>query len=213
MLRLALRRRTVLAAAVLAIGPLAAAAPAFAAPTLNAPAPAFQAKDADGRLRSLAEFKGRVVVLEWHNPGCPYVQKHYGSGNMQALQQRATGEGVAWLTIDSGAPGEQGYLEGAAAKGWKAEHHAHSTAFLLDPAGKIGRLYGARTTPHMFVIDKAGRLVYMGGIDDRPYTDPESLKGAKNYVALALADVEAGRPVAEPVTRPYGCSVKYSSAE
>jgi hypothetical protein len=132
---------------------------------------------------------------------------------MQSLQQRFTGEGVAWLTIDSGSPGEQGYLEGAEAKAWKGQHHAHSTALLLDPEGKVGRLYGARTTPHMFVIDKAGRLVYMGGIDDRPYTDPESLKGAKNYVALALADVEAGRPVAQPVTRPYGCSVKYSSAK
>jgi peroxiredoxin len=210
---LPLRRRTVLAAAsLLAVGALAAA-PAFAAPTLNAPAPAFQAKDADGRVRSLDEFKGKIVVLEWHNPGCPYVQKHYGSGNMQSLQQRATGEGVVWLTVDSGAPGEQGYLEGAAAKAWKAQHHAHSTDLLLDHDGKIGRLYGARTTPHMFVIDKTGRLVYMGGIDDRPYTDPESLKGAKNYVALALADLEAGRPVAEPVTRPYGCSVKYSSAD
>lgn len=207
-----LRRRTVLAAAPLAIWALAAGA-AFAAPTLNAPAPAFQAKDADGRVRSLAEFKGKVVVLEWHNPGCPYVEKHYGSGNMQSLQERATKDGVVWLTIDSGSPGEQGYLAGAEAKAWKAQNHAHSTALLLDPNGKVGRLYGARTTPHMFVIDKAGRLVYMGGIDDRPYTDPESLKGAKNYVALALADVKAGRRVAEPVTRPYGCSVKYSSAE
>lgn len=209
---LALRRRTLLAAAPLALWALAAV-PAAATPTINQPAPAFQAKDADGNLRSLAEFKGKVVVLEWHNPGCPYVQKHYGSGNMQNLQQKATAEGVVWLTVDSGAPGEQGYLEGASAKAWKAKNHAHSTDLLLDHDGKIGRLYGARTTPHMFVIDKTGRLVYMGGIDDRPYTDPESLRGAKNYVSLALADLKAGRPIADPVTRPYGCSVKYSSAE
>jgi len=208
-----LRRRAVLAAAPLAVWAFAACGPALATPAINQPAPAFQAKDAEGKVVSLAEFKGKVVVLEWHNPGCPYVQKHYGSGNMQNLQQRATEDGVVWLTVDSGAPGEQGYLEGGSAKGWKAKNRAHSTDLLLDHDGKVGRLYGARTTPHMFVIDKAGRLVYMGGIDDRPYTDPESLKGAKNYVSLALADLKAGRPIADPVTRPYGCSVKYSSAD
>lgn len=197
--------RSILAAAAV----LVAATPAMATPVLNQPAPAFQAKDAEGQVRSLAEFKGKTVVLEWHNPGCPYVQKHYGSGNMQALQQRATGEGVVWLTIDSSSPGQQGYLDGASAKAWKAQHHAHSTALLLDPQGKIGRLYEARTTPHMFVVDRTGRLVYMGGIDNRPYTDPESLKGADNYVADALAELKAGKPIAHPVTRPYGCSVKY----
>jgi len=206
---LTLRRRAVLAAAPMAVLAFAAV-PALAAPTINQPAPDFQAKDADGKVRSLDEFKGKVVVLEWHNPGCPYVQKHYNSGNMQNLQQQATGEGVVWLTVDSGAPGEQGYLEGATAKAWKAQNKAHSTDLLLDHDGKVGRLYGARTTPHMFVIDKTGKLVYMGGIDDRPYTDPDSLKGAKNYVALALDDLKSGRPIADPVTRPYGCSVKYS---
>lgn len=199
--------RSILAAAAVV---LVVAAPALATPVLNQPAPAFQAKDAEGQVRSLAEFKGKTVVLEWHNPGCPYVQKHYGSGNMQALQQRATREGVVWLTIDSSSPGQQGHLDGPSAKAWKAEHHAHSTALLLDPQGKVGRLYEARTTPHMFVVDRTGRLVYMGGIDDRPYTDPESLKGADNYVADALAELKAGKPIAHPVTRPYGCSVKYA---
>jgi peroxiredoxin len=200
--------RSILAAAAAAA--LVVAAPALATPVLNQPAPAFQAKDAEGQVRSLAEFKGKTVVLEWHNPGCPYVQKHYGSGNMQALQQLATREGVVWLTIDSSSPGQQGHLDDASAKAWKAEHHAHSTALLLDPQGKVGRLYEARTTPHMFVVDRTGRLVYMGGIDDRPYTDPESLKGADNYVADALAELKAGKPIAHPVTRPYGCSVKYA---
>lgn len=204
-------RRTLLALGL--AGAALCAQPAAADPQLGQPAPAFQATDADGRTRSLAEFKGRTVVLEWTNNGCPYVGKHYGSGNMQALQRSATKDGVAWLTIVSSAPEMQGYLTPAQAKAWKAKEHAASTAVLLDPAGKVGRAYEAKATPHMFVIDKAGRVVYMGGIDDRPSSEPESLKGAKNYVAAALADVKAGRAVATPVTRPYGCSVKYASAE
>jgi peroxiredoxin len=188
-------------------------APALAAPTLGKPAPAFQAVDADGRTRSLAEFKGKTVVLEWTNNGCPYVQKHYSSGNMQGLQRQATKEGIVWLTVISSAPNTQGYLTGPQAKAWKAKAKAASTAVLLDPAGRVGRAYDAKTTPHMYVVDKAGTLVYMGGIDDRPYQDPESLKGAKNYVLAALADVKAGRAVAQAATRPYGCSVKYGAAD
>jgi peroxiredoxin len=189
------------------------AAPAFAAPVVGQPAPAFQARDADGRTRSLAEFRGKTVVLEWTNNGCPYVQKHYNSGHMQGLQKEATRDGVAWLTIISSAPGFQGYLTGPQAKQWKAKVGAAPSDVLLDPEGKVGRLYQAKTTPHMFVIDKTGKLVYMGGIDDQPTTDPDSLKVAKKYVEAALADVKAGRPVAQAVTRPYGCSVKYSSAD
>jgi peroxiredoxin len=204
-----LARRTLLALAAAA----AIAAPAAAAPEINKPAPAFTATDADGRAISLSEFHGKTVVLEWTNDGCPYVGKHYNSGNMQRLQKKATAEGVEWLTIISSAPGFQGYLTGPQAKQWKAKVGAHSSDVLLDPEGIVGRAYGARATPHMFVIDKAGTLVYMGGIDDQPTADPDSLKVAKNYVAAALADVEAGRPVATPVTRPYGCSVKYSSAD
>jgi len=204
-----LDRRIVLVAAFSA----ALASPAFAAPSLGQPAPAFQAVDAAGRTRSLGEFAGKTVVLEWTNNGCPYVQKHYGSGNMQSLQKRATADGVVWLTIVSSAPGMQGYLPPAQAKAWKQKAYAASTDLLLDPQGKIGRAYDAKTTPHMFVIDKAGKVAYMGGIDDRPYADPESLKGAKPYVAMALADLKAGRPVATPVSQPYGCSVKYNSAD
>jgi len=189
------------------------AAPAVADPVVGQPAPAFQAKDADGKVRSLAEFKGRTVVLEWTNNGCPYVQKHYNSGAMQGLQKQATKDGVVWLTIISSAPGMQGHLEPAAAKAWKAKAGAASTAVLLDPTGQVGRAYEAKTTPHMYVVDKTGKLVYMGGIDDKPSANPETLKGAKNYVVAALADVKAGRAVAQAATKPYGCSVKYGSAD
>jgi hypothetical protein len=192
---------------------LAAPGLAAAAPQLGQPAPAFTAVDLNGKPRALADFKGKTVVLEWTNNGCPYVQKHYNSGNMQGLQKQATAEGVVWLTIISSAPGFQGYLTGPQAKAWKAKAGAHSSDVLLDPKGTVGRAYDARTTPHMYVIDKTGKLVYMGGIDDKPSSDPSSLKGAKNYVTAALADVKAGRAVAQAATRPYGCSVKYSSAD
>ena len=184
-----------------------------AAPTLGQPAPAFQALDAAGRTRSLSEFRGKTVVLEWTNNGCPYVQKHYNSGNMQSLQRQAAKDGVVWLTVISSAPGMQGYLTGPQARQWKGEVKAASADVLLDPKGTVGRAYEAKSTPHMFIVDKAGKLAYMGGIDDRPYSDPDSLKGATNYVAAALADIKAGRAVAQPATKPYGCSVKYGSAE
>ena len=202
-------RRSLLSA-VFVMG-LAPAIPAQAAPAVGQPAPAFSVADADGKERSLAEFKGKTVVLEWHNEGCPYVKKHYGSGAMQKLQKSATADGVVWLTVVSSAPNTQGYLAGDAAKGWKAKYDAGSTALLLDPAGKVGRAYDAKTTPHMYVIDKTGKLAYMGAIDDKPVANPEALKGAKNYVTAALSDLDAGRPVATPVTKAYGCSVKYAS--
>ncbi|OHB35277.1 MAG: alkyl hydroperoxide reductase, partial [Phenylobacterium sp. RIFCSPHIGHO2_01_FULL_70_10] len=167
------------------------------------------AVDASGKARSLAEFKGKTVVLEWTNEGCPYVQKHYKSGNMQGLQKSAVADGVVWLTLISSAPGKQGYKTADEARAWKSEAGAASTAVLLDPKGEVGRAYAAKTTPHMYVVDKTGALVYMGGIDDKNSPDPASLKGAKNYVAAALADVKAGRAVAQPVSAPYGCSVKY----
>jgi hypothetical protein len=190
----------------------ALAAPALAAPVLGQPAPAFQAVDASGKTRALSEFRGKTVVLEWTNNGCPYVQKHYNSGNMQGLQGQAAKDGVVWLTVISSAPGMQGYLTGPQARKWKTEAKAASTDVLLDPKGVVGRAYEAKTTPHMYVVDKAGKLVYMGGIDDKASSEPSSLKGATNYVAAALADVKAGRPVAQAATRPYGCSVKYGSA-
>ncbi|MCR5877758.1 redoxin domain-containing protein [Phenylobacterium sp. J367] len=152
-------------------------------------------------------------MLEWTNEGCPYVRKHYDAGAMQRLQRQATADGVVWLTVVSSAPEMQGYLNGPQARQWKAKEKAASSAVLLDPTGKVGRAYDARTTPHMFVVNPAGTLVYMGGIDDKASAEPSSLKGATNYVAAALADVKAGRPVARAVTRPYGCGVKYASAD
>lgn len=205
-----MHRRTLLAfAAALSLGATAAAA----APQIGQPAPAFVARDMNGQLVALQQFKGKTVVLEWTNNGCPYVGKHYNSHNMQTLQKQATAEGVEWLTIVSSAPGMQGFMTGPEAKRWKARVGAHSSDVILDGSGKVGRAYEAKATPHMFIVDKAGRLAYMGGIDDRPYDDPASLQGAKNYVRAALDDLKAGRPVAQAVTRPYGCSVKYASAD
>jgi peroxiredoxin len=176
------------------------------------PAPAFTAKDIDGKTRSLSEFKGKTVVLEWVNEGCPYVKKHY-SGNMQGLQQAATADGVVWLTIASSAPGKQGYFaDGAAAKTWMDAKGAKPTTLLLDSDGVVATAYKAKTTPHMFVIDRSGALVYEGAIDDTPSAKVEDLKTAKNYVAAALADVKAGRKVAVAYSQPYGCAVKYKDA-
>ena len=185
-----------------------------AAPALvhAAPAPAFTAKDIDGKVRSLSDFRGKIVVLEWVNEGCPYVKKHY-SGNMQGLQQAATAEGVVWLSIVSSAPGKQGYFpDGAAAKTWMDAKGAKPTTLLLDSDGAIATAYKAKTTPHMYVIDRSGALVYQGAIDDVPSAKVEDLKTAKNYVAAALADVKAGRKVAVAYSQPYGCAVKYKDA-
>jgi peroxiredoxin len=204
-----LTRRLLLAVAAVAV---CATGAALAAPVLGEPAPAFQAMDADGHARALSDFAGKIVVLEWTSSDCPYSGKHYGSGNMQGLQKKAVKEGVVWLTVSSSAPEREGYFTPQAARAWRAKVGSHATAILLDGDGKVGRAYNARVTPHMFVIDKAGRVAYMGGIDDRPYADPASLKGAKNYVTAALADLKAGRPVAQPVSAPYGCSVRYASA-
>ena len=182
---------------------------AFAAPTIGEPAPAFSAIDTAGKTRSLAEFKGKTVVLEWTNDGCPYVKKHYGSGNMQATQAAAAAKGAVWLTIVSSAPGKQGAVTGAEANALTADRKAKPAAVILDPAGAIGKAYEAKTTPHMFVIDGKGILRYQGAIDDKPTSSPESLKGAKNYVLAALSDMAAGKPVAVAESEPYGCSIKY----
>lgn len=182
-----------------------AAAPAGALQT----AAAFTLVDSDGVQRSLADFRGKTVVIEWTNEGCPYVQKHYSTGAMQALQREATGDGVVWLTIVSSAPGTQGFVEGEAARAFKAKHDGAWTHLLLDPTGEVGKLYDAKTTPDMRVIDPEGRLVFVGGIDDRPTNKVEDLEGANNFVRAALTDLEAGRPVATPFAQPYGCSIKY----
>ncbi len=186
-------------------------ATANAAPQIGKPAPDFSAVDSNGKTVKLSDYRGKIVVLEWTNDGCPYVQKHYGSGNMQKLQKEEAANGIVWLTIISSAPGTQGYVDGAEANALTASRHAAPTAVLLDPEGKAGHLYNARTTPHMFIVNADGTLVYMGGIDDKPTANPADVKTAKNYVRAALSEVLAGKPVADAVTRPYGCSVKYGS--
>lgn len=196
-------------AALVCLAIVNVAAPAAADAKIGEPAPAFTATDADGVQRSLGEFAGKVVVLEWTNHDCPYVRKHYGTGNMQALQRQAAADGVVWLTMISSAPGEQGHVSGTQAEAIAAEAGAAPGHILLDPEGTVGRAYGAKTTPHMYVIDRDGRVVYMGGIDDRATTDPADIEGASNYVAAALSDLSAGRAVETPTGRPYGCSIKY----
>ena len=195
-----LTRRSALALPALALFPAAA---------LAAPAPGFSLKDADGRTRTLAEFRGKVVVLEWINEGCPYVKKHY-TGNMQATQKAAVADGVVWLSVCSSAPGQQGHVDGAGAKRFIADKGAAPTAFLLDPTGVAGKAWGAKTTPHMYIIDRAGQLVYQGGIDDKPTANVADIAGATNYVKAALADLKAGRAVKVAFSKPYGCAVKYA---
>ena len=198
--------------------PLLLAAAAFTRPaaaqtaTIGQPAPTFELRDTTGKAVKLADFKGKKVVLEWTNPGCPFVVKHYGSQNMQALQKEATAKGVVWLSISSTAPGHSDYLA-PAALGSKlvGSWGAAPTAVLMDDSGQVGRAYGARTTPHMYVIDAQGVLVYAGGIDDKRSANPEDVKTAKNYVRAALADLQAGKPVGTPTSTPYGCSVKYAA--
>jgi peroxiredoxin len=196
-------RRTLIAAA------FAVPALAWAAAAIDAPAPAFTATTADGKTVSLADFKGKTVVLEWTNADCPYVRKHYGSHNMQAQQKAATAQGVVWLQVISSAPGQQGYVDGAAAAKLNTERGAAPTATLLDPKGDLGRLYGAQTTPHLYVIKGDGTLAYKGGIDSIASSDTADIAKAEPYVTEALAAVAAGRKVEKASTRPYGCSVKY----
>ena len=204
------RRHLMLAAAAALATAAGGAVAQGAGPVIGQPAPNFSAPDADGTTRSLNQYRGKTVVLEWTNADCPYVKKHY-TGAMQALQRDATRDGVVWLSIVSSAPGEQGHVNGAQAKQLTASRNASPTAVLLDPSGAVGRLYGAKTTPHMFVINPQGRLVYAGGIDDVPTNKAEDLARAKPLVRLALADMKAGRAVAIPSSRPYGCAVKYKS--
>lgn len=173
-------------------------------------APEFVGTDSHGKAHKLSDYRGKVVVLEWHNQGCPYTKKHYESGNMQKLQREWTAKGVVWFTVVSSAPGTQGYVTAEQENEYLQKMNAAPTAALLDPTGVIGHLYGAKTTPHMYIIDSRGQLVYEGGIDDKPTSDPADIPGATNWVQAALAEVTAGKQVATPVTRPYGCSVKYA---
>jgi peroxiredoxin len=184
---------------------------AGAAAAIGQPAPAFTASDTEGKTHALADYKGRTVVLEWVNPGCPYVRKHYGSGNMQATQKAATGKGVVWLAINSTATDATDYLAPPKLATWMKEQRAAANATLMDADGRIGRAYGARTTPHMYVVDPQGKLVYAGAIDSKPTARVEDIKTATNHVDAALAEVLAGKAVSVAATQPYGCSVKYSS--
>lgn len=188
------------------------AGPSLDAARVGEPAPAFTGTDTRGQTHALDGYKGKWVVLEWHNEGCPYVVKHYDTGNMQKLQQKATGDGVIWLTIISSAPGQQGHQTADSANTYFARHEAAPTAVLLDPTGTIGRAYDAKTTPHMYIIDPEGRLVYNGAIDDKPTTDTADVPGATNYVANALAEALAGKAITTAATKPYGCSVKYATS-
>ena len=183
--------------------------PAFPA-KVGSPAPDFTATDSQGKTHHLADYKGKFVVLEWHNQGCPYTRKHYESGNMQRLQKEWTSKGVVWFTVISSAPGTQGYVTAGQENDYVKKVGADPTAVLLDADGTLGHLYDAKTTPHMFVIDPNGMLVYNGAIDDRPTTDQGDISGANNYVSAALQEAMAGSRVAISTTRPYGCSVKYA---
>ena len=182
---------------------------ALDAPPVGSMAPDFSLTDAKGKTHSLSQYKGKYVVLEWFNPECPFVKKHYGSGNMQKLQEEYTGKGITWLTIDSNAPGSEGNLTADAASkvmtGWKTRQ----TALLLDPEGKAGRAYGAKNTPNMVVINPEGRIVYEGAIDSKATPNPADIPSSTNYVKVALDESLAGKPITTSTTKPYGCSVKY----
>ena len=207
------RRRFVITPVALAATAAAItwATPAFAAATVGQKAPDFTAKDATGKTVSLADFKGKTVVLEWVNPGCPYVKKHYGAGNMQSTQKDAADKGVVWLAINSTDTAHQDYLAPAALQKWMTEQKAQATHTLMDESGKIGQQYAARTTPHMYIINPQGNLVYAGGIDSIATANPADIKTATNYVKQSLGEVAAGKPISSANTKPYGCSVKYKS--
>lgn len=192
-------------AAVLA---LVAVGAVHAKAEVGSAAPDFQVPGAAGGMVKLSDLKGRYVVLEWTNEGCPFVQKHY-QGNMQGLQKQFVGKDVEWLTVFSSAPGKQGHVDAAGAKKFQTDYDAKPTQLLLDESGELGRLYQAKTTPHMYVIDPDGKLIYMGGIDDVPSADAADIPEATNYVQLALGEALAGQPVSTPVSKPYGCSIKY----
>ncbi|QYY36144.1 thioredoxin family protein [Ruficoccus sp. ZRK36] len=181
-----------------------------AAPKPGDAAPDFSLQGADGKTYTLSDFKGQFVILEWLNHGCPYVKKHYGTGNMQATQAKQTGDGAVWLSIVSSAPGTQGYETPADAQKTAKQMESKATAVLLDPTGKVGKEYGAKRTPEIFIINPEGEIVYHGAIDNVRSTNPADIKTATNYVNAAMAEATAGEPVSQASTQPYGCGVKYA---
>jgi len=206
-MEIAMKPRLMMLAAALTL----LAAPAFAKPVVGQAAPDFSVTDASGKTQSLSAYKGKTVVLEWNNPECPFVRKHYGAGNMQKQQAEAASEGVVWLTVNSGAAGKQGHLDASEAKAYVAKVGGKESAYLLDADGKVGHAYDAKTTPHMYVIDKDGTLRYMGGIDSIASTDVDDIPKATQYVRQALSELASGKTVSVTTSEPYGCSVKYGS--
>jgi len=192
-----------------ALAAITFSASALASVEIGKPAPNFSLSGADGKIHTLAEYKGRNVVLEWNNPECPFVKKHYGAGNMQKQQADAIATGTIWLTINSGAVGKQGHLDGASANAYVAEVKAKQTAYLFDPEGKVGHAYGARTTPHLYVIDAEGTLRYAGGIDSIASADQGDIAEATQFVPQVLAALAVGETVRTSKSEPYGCLVKY----
>jgi peroxiredoxin len=178
-------------------------------PAVGTTAPDFSVTDSKGKTQTLSQYKGKYVVLEWFNPDCPFVKKHYGSGNMQKLQEEFTGKGVVWLSVDSSAPGKEGNLTAEQANAKMSEWKTKQTALLLDPDGKAGQTYGAKNTPHMFVINPEGKIIYEGAIDSKASANPADIDGSTNYVKVALTESMSGKPVTTANTKPYGCSVKY----
>ena len=189
---------------------VAAAGAAQANAVVGQAAPAFSITDSQGKTVSLTDYKGKHVVLEWTNPGCPFVQKHYNSGNMPGTQKSATGQGVVWLAVSSTAKSASDYKPPAELEAWMKSKQAAPSATLMDDDGKLGRAYGARTTPHMYLIDPAGKLIYAGAIDSKPSANPADIKTAVNYVNQAVGEALSGKPVSQPASTPYGCSIKYA---
>ena len=204
-------KQTLLVSLISASLSFLAVSAANAAATVGQPAPAFALTDTNGKAVKLADYKGKTVVLEWHNPECPFVKKHYDSSNMQALQSKYTKDGVVWLSVSSTEPGHHDYRKPDVMNGILKTSNASQTAYLMDDSGATGKAYGAKTTPHMYIINAQGTLVYAGGIDDKRSSNVADVKTAKNFVAAALDEIKAGKPVSVATSTPYGCSVKYKS--
>lgn len=204
-------RRHLVAAAGAVLAGLAMASASWAAPSVGQAAPDFTLTDTSGKPVRLSDFKGKHVVLEWVNPGCPYVRKHYSSANMQGTQKEATGKGVVWLAINSTETQHHDYLAPDKLAGWMTQQKAAPTRTLMDAEGKVGQAYGARTTPHMYIVNPQGQLIYAGGIDSIPSARPADIEKATNYVKVGLAEALAGKPISAATTAPYGCSIKYKS--
>jgi peroxiredoxin len=204
-------KQALLASLVAASISFVANTPAFASAAVGQAAPAFTLKDTNGKTVNLSDFKGKTVVLEWHNPECPFVKKHYDTSNMQNLQSKYGKDGVVWLAVNSTEPGHQDYRKPDVLNGWLKTSNSTPTAYLMDEDGKAGKAYAAKTTPHMYVINPQGTLVYAGGIDDKRSAKKEDVATAKNYVSAALDELKAGKSISVSTSAPYGCSVKYKS--